>query len=71
MILADDAFAREFPRAGSHWEHDSRWLLTVVSISAWLAKQTGLPIDFQIQPQSQANERHKGNRLAIGIKISE
>jgi hypothetical protein len=72
MILSDEDFAREFPNVeGRTWEHDSKWLLTIVSISAWLSKQTGLPVDFQIQPQTHANEVHKGPRSAIGIKISK
>ena len=28
---------------------------------------TGLPIDFQIQRQSEANEKHDGPRSALGI----
>lgn len=68
-ILPDDEFAKLFPDAGDYWEHDPRWLLLTVSISAWLSKQTGLPVDFQFQPQTHANERHKGNRNAMGIRI--
>jgi hypothetical protein len=70
LILDDADFAREFPGVeGRSWEHDSKWLLTVVSISAWLTKHTGLPVDFQIQPQTHANDIHKGKRNAIGLKI--
>lgn len=71
-ILSDEEFDRLFPdAAGRCWEHDPRWLLLTVSISAWLSKQTGLPIDFQIQPQTHANERHKGPRNAIGIRVAK
>ena len=69
-ILSDDEFARLFPDADEHWEHDPRWLLLTVSISEWMQKRTGLPIDFQFQPQTHANERHKGARNALGIRIS-
>lgn len=70
FIMSDEKFALNFPEAGSHWEHDARWLLLTVSISAWLSNQSGLPIDFQFQPQTHANERHKGKRNAIGLRIA-
>lgn len=69
FILSDEQFAQTFPAAGQHWEHDPRWLLLTVSISQWLSKVTGLPIDFQFQPQTHANERHPGPRNAIGFRI--
>lgn len=71
LILNDEEFATLFPSAGQHWEHDARWLLLTVSISKWMSTVTGLPIDFQIQPQTNANERHCGLRSAIGIRIRE
>jgi len=69
-IMADAAFESLFPRAGQHWEHDPRWLLFTVSIAAWLAEYTALPIDFQIQPQTHANARHAGSRSALGLRIA-
>ena len=69
FIMSDADFATLFPDAGQHWEHDTRWLLLTVSISEYLSKLTGLPIDFQFQPQTHANERHKGKRNAIGLRI--
>jgi hypothetical protein len=68
-ILSDEEFAKLFPDAGDHWEHDARWLLLITSISERMSRITGLPIDFQIQPQTHANERHKGLRNAVGLKI--
>lgn len=68
-ILPDEEFSKLFPDAGQHWEHDPRWLLLTTSIAAWLSKQSGLPIDFQFQPQTHANERHKGLRSALGLRI--
>jgi hypothetical protein len=67
FIMEDAKFAELFPLAGLHWEHDSRWLLLTVSISEHLSKRTGLPIDFQFQPQTHANERHEGQRNAVGL----
>lgn len=67
-ILSDEAFAKLFPDAQPEsWEFDPRWLLMTVSISAWLSKQTGLPIDFQFQQQSHANARHRGPRSSVGM----
>lgn len=71
LILDDDSFAREFPRAGDHWEHDTRWIVLTTAISERLSRLTGLPIDFQIQPQTHANARHKGPRNAVGISFAE
>lgn len=72
LILDDAAFAELFPDAApGHHEHDARWLLLTVAISERLSRQTGLPIDFQFQPQTHANERHKGHRSAIGIRIAK
>jgi hypothetical protein len=70
-IMADEDFAKLFPDAGQHWEHDARWLLMTVSISERLSKVTGLPIDFQFQPATHANERHKGQRNAMGLRIAK
>ncbi len=71
FIMADEEFAQLFPNAGQHWEQDARWLLLTVSISERLSKISGLPIDFQFQPQTHANERHNGPRHAIGLRIAK
>jgi len=70
-IMSDEDFAVLFPNAGQHWENDPRWLLLTVAISERLSKVTGLPIDFQIQPQTHANERHAKPRNAIGLRIAK
>lgn len=65
LILEDERFDREFPDAqGSRglFEFDPKWLLNCISLSMWLSEQTGLPIDFKIQPQTWANERHPNKR---------
>jgi len=41
-------------------------LLLNAAISEWLASRTGLPIDFQFQRASQANEAFTGQRNAVG-----
>lgn len=72
MILDDEGFQREFPDAeirGGAFECDPKWLIQTVAISEWLKAQSGLPIDFKFQPQTWANERHKGVRHAIGMRV--
>lgn len=70
-ILPDDEFAKIFPEAGEYWEHDTRWLLLTVIVSNWLHNETGLPIDFQFQPQTHANKHHKGPRNAMGLRMKK
>ncbi len=75
LIMDDAQFTRDFPDAGpvdhGRWEFDPKWLLLTISISAHLSKLTGLPIDFQFQPQSHANARHHGRRNALGMHFAK
>lgn len=73
LIMSDEEFDALFPqtRERGTWEFDARWLLLTISISEHLRKVTGLPVDFQFQPQTHANERHKGPRNAIGLRIAK
>lgn len=67
-ILGDDDFDRYFPGVhGStkHWH--PHFTLACLSISAFLQDATGLPIDFQFQRMTEANEKYKGKtRNPIG-----
>jgi hypothetical protein len=70
FIMPDDDFSKLFPDAltdGAGWEFDGRWLLLTVALSERLSKLTGLPVDFQFQPQTYANKRHHGPRHALGL----
>jgi len=71
LILPDDEFDLLFPYCGGskavRWEFDPRWIIMTAAISDHLSRLTGLPIDFQFQPQGHANERHKGRRNALGM----
>lgn len=72
-ILDDAAFAALFPQSPLHsaaWELNPRWLLLNTALAAWLRERTGLPIDFQIQPMTHANERHKKPRHSLGGKVT-
>jgi hypothetical protein len=73
LIMADDKFYALFPdvpriQAGL-WEHDPRWLLMTAALSERLSRITGLPIDFQFQPQTHANKMHDGPRSALGLNF--
>jgi hypothetical protein len=39
-----------------------------LAIGEYLASRTGLPIDFQIQRRTQANELHHGPRNPLGVR---
>lgn len=71
-IMPDAEFMALFPDVdikACTWGHDARWLLLTVAISERLTKLTGLPVDFQFQPQSHANTRHKGfGRNPLGMR---
>lgn len=72
MIMSDEGFAKLFPDAqGSSFEFDTRWLVMTVALSKWLSDLVGLPIDFKFQPQTLANQIHKGRRNAIGFRIAK
>lgn len=70
-IMQDDEFEAEFPSvnlAAVNWEFDAKWILLSTGISAYLKHASGLPIDFQFQPQTHANKHHKGKpRNALGL----
>jgi len=64
LILPDDEFAARF---GDNQSAETNKKLAAVTLAfATLgAQMTGLPIDFQIQPQSWANERYPHTRSAL------
>ncbi len=68
-ILPDEEFDRLFPNQADMTRHDltAFWSLLCVAVSEWLSNRTGLPIDFQIQRMTQANEKFPGPRHALGI----
>jgi hypothetical protein len=55
MIMADDEFDATFGNS-------LLWETFCLATTSWLRSQTGLPIDFQVQRMTEANERHPGIR---------
>ena len=74
VILDDDEFDRLFKgktrtdKFGSHnsWRIDL-WQMMCLTTAEYLRSVTGLPIDFQIQKQSIANEKHNKPRNPLGL----
>ena len=44
------------------------WSVTCLGIATYLTQVSGLPVDYQIQRQTQANERFTGARNPIGVR---
>lgn len=59
-IVNDDAFDAMFPSID--W-----WSVVCHAIGAHLKAVTGLPIDFQVQRMTQANDKHPGPRNPLGM----
>lgn len=54
--------------SGEGNQHDPRWALICSAVSLYLAKHSGLPVDFQIQRASKANAEYPGlRRHPLGI----
>lgn len=71
-ILDDAEFDRLFP-VTDKWGENAQWKLICIAVSHYLVSVTGLPIDFQIQRQTQANEMYAKDeghgRNAIGLFV--
>lgn len=68
VIMPDDEFDQRFPGASPAPMQDPLWSLLCSSVSVWLSQASGLPVDFQVQRMSTANERYPtGVRMPLGI----
>lgn len=61
VILSDEAFDSEYSNPVK-----VRYMNRALSI--WGQRETGLPIDFQVQRMTEANEQYHGERNAMGIR---
>lgn len=59
MILADEEFDALFT---GRLSSSTLWEAFCLTATAWLRAETGLPIDFQVQRRTEANEKHHGVR---------
>lgn len=72
-ILDDEVFDREFPghvAAEKAALNDVKLLAMNLAFSAYLSKQSQLDVDFQFQRRTQANEKFRGVRSALGISLT-
>lgn len=46
--------------------HDRNLAFLNTAISEWIQARTGLPIDFQFQRMTDANDKFKGHRNGVG-----
>jgi hypothetical protein len=66
LILEDEEYARLFGDPREAWQNE-KWIAFVLAFSALGKQMTGLPIDFQIQQQTDANAKFAGGRNALGL----
>ena len=64
LILDDDRHAELFPADGPR----TLRLFLGCAVSDWLARMTGLPIDFQFQSMAEANVPEHGLRNPMGLR---
>lgn len=64
-ILSDEDFDTFFGGSPLFWS------VFCLGVTAWLREQTDLPIDYQVQRMTEANEQHKGprNHLSGGHRV--
>lgn len=62
LMLDDDVYAQL-----TNWRTQQAAALNV-AMSLWGQRATGLPIDFQFQRTSEANEKHNGIRNPLGLR---
>lgn len=71
LLLPDDEYERMGLGNPEHPHENAKWVALVLAFSALGKAMTGLPVDFQIQQQTYANE-HYGQRehvrSALGIR---
>lgn len=65
VVLDDDEYARLFPGPGTR-RTDPFWSLFCASVTEYLTRLTGLPIDFQVQDRTHGNT-FSGKRHPLGI----
>ncbi|MDE1867094.1 MAG: hypothetical protein KGI08_05225 [Thaumarchaeota archaeon] len=67
VILSDEEWEKWGFKAPSKNHYDGKWVALCMAFSELGKRMTGLPIDFQIQQQTDANSKFKGRRSALGL----
>lgn len=68
LILPDDEFEAMFGRVKN--TTNAKLAAVTLAFAALGKEMTGLPVDFQIQPQSWANEQYGGQTRSALIEVS-
>lgn len=66
VMLKDDAFDALFPGHIDDYHPTPKNRYMNLAFSLWAQKVTGLPVDFQFQKTSEANEQYPNHRNSIG-----
>lgn len=66
LILDDQIYADMGLGDPERPQENGKWVALCLAFSILGKEMTGLPIDFQLQQNTQANKEHTGNRSAIG-----
>lgn len=67
VILDDETYAAMGFGNPDHPHSNAKWVAYVLAFAALGKAMTGLPIDFQIQQRTHANEKDDKPRSALGI----
>ncbi len=71
LLIPDEDYERMGLGDPAHPHENAKWVSLVMAYSALGKAMTGLPVDFQIQQQSYANERYSQTdgcvRSAMGV----
>ena len=72
LILDDETYEAMGFGDPANTHHNAKWVAFVKAFSALGREMTGLPIDFQIQQRTYANEKFPRGcgRSALGIEVS-
>jgi predicted nucleotidyltransferase len=68
LILFDEEYDRQGLGDPRSPHSNRKWVSLVFAFSALGREVTGLPIDFQIQQQTEANREYDSARSCIGIE---
>lgn len=71
IMLDDERFDALFPGYAAYRQRDAWWSLVCSAISELGKQRTGLPIDFQVQRTSYANEKFPGVRNPLFVGHAE
>lgn len=70
LILPDETYSSLGLGDPNNPYSSPKWVALVLAFSALGKEMTGLPIDFQIQQRTWANEKYDGPRGALEVNIN-